>query len=263
MSDFIPVNSLEIALRNMIRDKHTKSWTFYTPLGSSRLWIFAKNYPELDGADRPVPEGQNPEVCVFTGPDNSYIGLYTAYNRAEAAFTALKLDPATFAIISGQGFELLRYLKEHDANFLMNLGLPECQYYLDPDMVDIVLERPAPEPLSDEPQEIVSFDLSGDPGQHLGPLRDFLATQPTVRAAWIVSTGASEGERVRSQNYLLQLLMRDPEDDNLLEKARTMAKALTPVEMEWESGAIMADDDSLRRLAQEHAPFYRAPDFLQ
>lgn len=37
MSDFIPANSLEIAMRNMIRVKHTNSWTFYTPLGSSRF----------------------------------------------------------------------------------------------------------------------------------------------------------------------------------------------------------------------------------
>lgn len=145
----------------------------------------------------------------------------------------------------------------------MNLGLPDLQFSLDPDMIELLLERPAPEPLPTEPQEIVGFDLAGDPAQHLGPLRDFLATQPTVRAAWIVSTGASDEERARSQNYLLQLLMRDPEDDSLLVKVRTMAKALTPVEMEWESGAIMADDHNLRRLAQDHPPFYQAPDFLR
>lgn len=263
MTDFIPANDLEIALRNIISGKDGRVWPFYTPLGSSRLWIFARNYPELDGSDEAAPKGKNPDICVFTGPGDPYIGLYTSYSRAEKAFATLKLDPVTFAIISGQGFELLRYLIGFDASVLVNLGLPECQYYLDTDLIEILLKRPAPEPLPAEPQEIVSFDHSVDPAQHLGPLRDFLATQPTVRAAWIVSTGASEEERAGSQRYLVQLLMRDPEDQSLLQKVSTIAKALTPVEMEWESAVIMADEHNLRRLAQEHLPFYQAPDFLR
>jgi hypothetical protein len=72
-------------------------------------------------------------------------------------------------------------------------------------------------------------------------LRPGRGIQPTVRAAWIGSTGAEEEERTRTQNYLLQLAMRDPDDQTLLDKACTMAKAHPPVEMEWEGGALMAD----------------------
>jgi hypothetical protein len=47
----------------------------------------------------------------------------------------------------------------------------------------------------------------------------------------------------------------------LLEKVRTMAKALTPLGMEWTSAMLLGDDKSLGNLAQMYPPFYEAADF--
>jgi hypothetical protein len=42
-----------------------------------------------------------------------------------------------------------------------------------------------------------------------------------------------------------------------------IVKALTPVEMEWITSVLMADDKSLRNLTKQAPPFYARPDFLK
>lgn len=54
MSEFVPVNSLELSLRKLLADRNTPLWSFYTPLGAARLWIMVKHYPELDESDAGV-----------------------------------------------------------------------------------------------------------------------------------------------------------------------------------------------------------------
>jgi hypothetical protein len=105
--------------------------------------------------------------------------------------------------------------------------------------------------------------LKGIPNNTTGPLKDFLSKQPTVRAAWILSPKTAPLAAGSSRAYEIHLVMRDPEDKSLLQKVRTMAKALTPVEMEWTSGVMMADDESFRRLSKESPPFYRSKEFLR
>ena len=63
--------------------------------------------------------------------------------------------------------------------------------------------------------------------------------------------------------YEVMLVMRDPEDKSLLDQVETMAKALTPVHIEWNSGVMMGEDIMLRRLAERQPPFYTAPGFLE
>ncbi len=260
MAEFIPVNSLETKLRSLLKDKSTPSWDFYTPLAAAKLWIFARYYPELDGSDLIAPDGKNPDICTFRDAKGSYIGIYTAECRADDAFKKLKLSRATYHCIFAKGHELLRLLSGFEAHLWMNLGLPECHYYLDPDMVEILLSRPEP-PLPDVPTQKVTFAVEGNPEQYLGPLKEFLRNQPTVRAAWIVSPKSDAAKASLSCAYELHLVMRDPEDNSLLQKVCTMAKALTPVEMEWTSALMMADDESFRRLSKESPPFYRSKDF--
>jgi hypothetical protein len=260
MADFSPVNNLEIALRAMLRDKNTPSWSFYTPLARARLWIFARN-PELDGGGLPVPEGKNPDVCVLRDNKNSFIGIYTAECRAEKAFKKLKLSRTTFTWVSAPGHQLLQFLSPLDAILLINLGLPECEYFPDPDMIEILLSRPEP-PAALPPTDKVRFNPPGNPERYLAPLKDFLGKQPTVRAAWIVSPASETDSAAGPQHYEIHLVMNDPEDKSLREKVQTMVKALTPIEMEWQVGVLMADDDSFRRLATKSPPFYRRKDFL-
>ncbi|HEX8078104.1 MAG TPA: hypothetical protein VF511_09840 [Chthoniobacterales bacterium] len=263
MVEFLPVNSLETKLRSLLRDKNTPSWDFYTPLAAATLWIFARQCPELDGSDLIAPEGKNPEICTFTGPEGSVIGIYTAECRAEEAFARFKLAPATFHWISAKGYELLRFLNTFkESELWMNFGLPECHYHLDPDMVEILLSRGEPS-APDVSTEKVTFAVEGNPEQYLGPLKEFLRNQPTVRAAWILSPKSTSAKTTRSRAYELHLVMRDPEDNSLLEKVRIMAKALTPIEMEWQSAVMLADDNSFRRLAEQSPPFYQAPNFLR
>ena len=42
-----------------------------------------------------------------------------------------------------------------------------------------------------------------------------------------------------------------------------MAKALTPVEMEWTPTLLLGDKQSLRNLAKMQPPLYAAPGFLK
>jgi len=261
MADFLPMNRLEKRLRSVLRDRNTPLWNFYTPLASAELWIFARRYPELDGSGLVAPEGKDPEICTFSGPEGSYVGIYTSDFRAEEASEKLKL-PDKFWCISAKGHELLRFLSGFESELWMNFGLPECQYHLDPDMVEILLSRPEPA-AADRPTEKVTFAVEGNPEQYLGPLKDFLSHQPNVRAAWILSPKTAPLAAGNSRAYEIHLVMRDPEDKSLLQKVRTMAKALTPVEMEWTSGVMMADDKSFRRLSKESPPFYRSKDFLR
>ena len=126
MTDFVPVNSLEIALRNVLRDRNTPLWSFYTPLAAAKLWIFARHYPELDGSEETAPAGKNPEICIFSAPEKtSYIGVYTAQSRAEEAFAKLNLSRGELTIISAQGYQLFRFLQDFDADQMINLGLPQ------------------------------------------------------------------------------------------------------------------------------------------
>lgn len=76
--------------------------------------------------------------------------MYSARCRAEEALKLWEfLRPMT--CVSAKGYELLRFLFTQDADYLsLNLGLPECQYALDADMIEILRQRleppdPAPE----------------------------------------------------------------------------------------------------------------------
>lgn len=260
MSEFIPVNSLEITLRTLLRDRNTPLWSFYTPLAAFPLWIIARHYPELDGSDRVAPEGKNPEVCVFSFPKGDIIGLYTAQCRAQAAMKLWDIPPAQWAPISAQGYGLLHYLHSMDKQITMNCGLKDAQYTLDPDMVEILLSRPEPPPAESQPQRKVRLP-EGDPQHFLGPLREFLAKQPAVRAAWIFGRTDAPPQKPGHHAYEFSLLMRDPEDKSLLQPVETMLKALTPVEMDWVTGVLMGDDQSFRNFAAEQPPFYQAADF--
>ena len=126
MSDFEPVNSLEIQLRAPLQDRNTRPRGISTPLAAAPIWIFVRNYPELDGSDLIAPEGKNPEICVFKGPENSFIALYTAECRADEAFKKLNLQPSQFAIIFAHGYQVLLFVEGEDSDLLINLGLPEC-----------------------------------------------------------------------------------------------------------------------------------------
>jgi hypothetical protein len=171
MADFLPMNSLERKLRAVMRDRNTPLWNFYTPLAAAPLWIFARRYPELDGSGLVAPEGKDPEICTFSGPEGSYVGIYTSDFRAELAFEKLKLSD-TFWWISAKGHELLRFLSGFESELWMNFGLPECQYHLDPDMVEILLSRPEPA-APDAPTEKVTFAVEGNPEQYHGPTQRF------------------------------------------------------------------------------------------
>lgn len=260
--EIVPTNALEIALRPVLRDKTTPLWSFYTPLGAARLWIFAQHYPELDGSDLIAPEGQNPNLCVFKGPEDALISVYTAERRAEEVFAKAKLHPATYTIISALGFEILRLIRTSYPEVFLWVNLwADGQYLLDDDMVDILLSRPAPPPLEGPLGPPASFAVAGEPERYLDPLREFLAGQPNVRAAWIAMMEPEAPLAPGGASYVFHLLMRDPEDDSLLEKVRTMAKALTPLGMEWTSAMLLGDDKSLGNLAKMYPPFYEAADF--
>jgi hypothetical protein len=261
---FTPVNSLETKLRAVLTDKHTPLWNFYTPLGAAPLWVIVQRHPELDGSDEVAPPGQNPGVCVFHGPKDSFIGIYTSRDRAEQAFKVVNASPQQMTIVSAPGYQLLKYLSTFDAHLWINCGLTDCQYGLDADMVDILLSRPEPD-YDGGARTAASFEPTDEADRHLAPLREFLARQPRVRAAWIyrqTSAPAGPGDR---RPYEISLVMDDPEEkcDGLLREVETRAKALTPVEMEWVTSVMMADDQSLRNLSQKKPPFYARPDFLK
>ena len=260
MNKFVPVNSLEITLRTLLRDRQTPLWSFYTPLAAFPLWIIAAHHPELDGSDLVAPPGQNPEVCVFQFPKGEIIGIYTAHCRAEAAMKQWDISPAKWTAISAPGYSLLRFLHPMDKQLTINCGVKDGQYTLDPDLVEILLSRPEPPPLASQPQRKIK-PPGGDPQRFLGPVREFLQRQPTVRAAWIFARSDAAPQRPGHHAYELLLLMRDPEDKSLLHQVELMAKSLTPVEMDWVTGVMTGDDNSLCNLAAQQVPFYQAPDF--
>jgi len=262
MPEFTPVNSLEIRLRALLRDRNTPLWSFYTPLAAAPLWVIAKNYPELDGSDSVAPDGGNPGLCVMDFAGKPYIGLYTAQCRVEAVFEVCKISRHEWVPRSAPGYELLRFVKDIEASLWLNCGLKDCQYHLDPDMVDILLSRPEPD-YNDSVPASIGVSPEEDFLRFLGPLRDFLSTQTNVRAVWIFEREAATPLPEGHHAYDISLAMRDPEDGSLLVKVGTMAKALSPVEMDWTPMAVMADDDSLRKLAKQHPPFYQAADFLK
>lgn len=262
MPGFTPVNSLEIQLRVLLRNKHTPVWKFYTPLAAAELWVIAHNHPELDGSDLVSPPGTNPGICVFKIPQYSYVGIYTAECRAQEICTQWDISRTEKQIISAQGWELLRFLMTFDDVdcLWINGGLKDCQYQLNIDLVEILLSRPQPPRESGQPQRH-TFGPTDEPAEFLGPLRDFLSRQPGVRAAWIFDAQPESPLPPGHRAYDVALLMQEPEDDSLLEEATTIAKAVTPVEMEWSAMALMADEMSLRNLAKEHPPFYASDSF--
>ncbi|MGB8167147.1 MAG: enhanced serine sensitivity protein SseB C-terminal domain-containing protein [Chthoniobacteraceae bacterium] len=257
MAEFIPTNSLEILLRNLLRDKQTPVWSFFTPLAAAELFIIAKHYPELDGSDAVAPEGENPAVCTFHGGERSWIGVYTSRERARQAMEVCNVPKDQFTCISAQGHGLLTYLNTMDSELWINAGLTECQYHCDPDIIDLLVSRPAPPPPAG-PAELLALDPDAEPPAFLAPLHDFLAQQPRVRAAWVFEKGEEGGKLL----YDVGLVATDPTDNDILSKVSTVLRAVSPVTVEATAMMMMADDTSLRRLANDQPPFYQAPDFL-
>jgi hypothetical protein len=153
-------------------------------------------------------------------------------------------------------------LSDSAASLCINVGLKECQYGLDPDMVEILLSRPEPQ-YDTQPSGKIVMEPAGELEKHLAPLRDFLTRQPKVRAAWIYRQKPATPLPAENPVYEIGLVMDDPEDKSLLPQVGVMAKALTPVEMECVPAMLMADDQSLRNLTKQKPPFYARPDFLK
>jgi hypothetical protein len=262
MTNFTPVNSLETKLRTLLTDRNTPLWDFYTPLAASPLWVIVRHHPELDGSDLVAPPGQNPQVCTFNFPQGDYIGLYTSPGRAEQAFAQWEISKHDWVVVSAPGYQLLKLLKDSEADLCVNVGVKECQYNLDPDMVEILLSRPEPQ-YAAQPSRKITLEPNDDAAKHLAPLREFLSRQSKVRAAWIFGQKSASPQPAGFRSYELGLLMDDPEDKSLLPEVGTMVKALTPVEMEWTTAVLMADDQSLRKLVKKKPPFYARGDFLK
>jgi hypothetical protein len=262
MATFTPVNSLETKLRTLLADPNTLTWSFYTPLAAAPLWVIVRHHPELDGSDLVAPPGKNPEICTFNFPQGAFIGLYTSPGRAQQALAQWKMSPHDWAVVSAPGYQLLKMVATFDANLCINIGVKDCQYNLDPDMVEILLSRPEPKYDVQSARKAV-FDPGDDPAKHLGPLRDFLGRQPKVRAAWIYRQQPAATQSAGNTTYEIGLVMDDPEDKSLLHEVGVMAKALTPVEIECVPALLLADDQSLRNLTKQKPPFYARPDFLK
>jgi SseB protein C-terminal domain len=257
-----PVNSLETKLRALLTDPNTLTWSFFTPLAAAPLWIIVRHHPELDGSGLIAPAGKNPQICIFNFPQGALIGLYTAGARAQEAFTKWNISKHDWTIVSAPGYQLLKLLTTFEAGLTINLGLKDCQYHLDPDMVEILLSRPEPA-YGPQPARKINLQPAGDPEQHLAALREFLGRQPKVRAAWIFGQKPDSPLPANGRSYEFSLLMDDPEDKSLLPEIEMMVKALTPVEMEWTTAVLMADDQSLRNLTKKKQPFYARTDFLK
>ena len=133
-------------------------------------------------------------------------------------------------------------------------------------MVEILLSRPKPQAADAAPRR-TNFDPDLDAARHFGPVRDFLRRQPHVRAAWLTeieADAAAEGASSAAAGvYDFMLLMDDPEDESLLDEAGTMFEALSPISVECRPALMNGDDESMRRLADQHPPFYRRADFLK
>ena len=192
------------------------------------------------------------------------LAVHASAARANEAFEKFKISPHAFRIASAPGYQLLRFATkaDPDASLCMNLGLSECQFVLDPDMVEILLERPEPD-YEKRPSDKIRITDTTEAEKHLAPLSEFLGRQPTVRAAWIYQRKSDTPSRAGHEAYEFSLLMNDPEDDSLLKQVETMLKALTPLEMEWTTAVMMADDQSLRNLSKQKPPFYARADFLK
>lgn len=257
--DFTPVNGLEEQLRRVMTDKHTPLWDFYTPLAAARLWLLVPEGLEPDdlGPGKAIP------ICTWTFNEAEHVSLYTSRQQAEQVMNLWPERPLTCVAAKGHG--LLRLMMMQPADHLwLNLFVPGAQYTLDPDMVDLLLERPEP---PDSGLERLVRVPEDDPGKFLGPVRDLLARDAAVRAAWIFEAPASMDKAAPASrgdvSYELALLMQDPDDDHLLRQVELMAKALTPVQMEWTVKRLRGDDASLRELAERQPPFYAARGFLQ
>lgn len=258
--DFNPQNVLEDQLKRVLTDTNTPLWDFYTPLAAQPLWI------TVPASADPEKTGQNPPVCIFDGKNMAgeptrYLGVYSSRSRAEQTLT-LWTFPAPMICVASKGYQILRYLVTQGADELwLNFGLPECQYRLDPDMIDILLERPEPSDAPRSPERMV-HEPEGDPAKFLQPVKELLARDAAVRAAWIFEARTDE-ERPRGHaSYELALLMKNSDDDHLLSQVEMMAKALTPVQMDWAATMLRGEDAAFRQLAERHPPFYTAKGFL-
>lgn len=264
--DFTPVNGLEEQLRRVLTDKHTPLWDFYTPLAAAPLWLLVPHHLELEGTEEVAPGGGNPAVGTFrgktlAGDPASWLAVYSARCRAEAALKLWEF-PQPMTCVAAKGYELLRFLFTQDADYLsLNLGLPECQYGLDADMIEILLERPEPADAAPEPVRMVA-EPEGDPAKFLGPVKELLARDATVRAAWIFEAKGTEPLPRGHCSYELALLMQSPDDEHLLRQVELMAKALTPVQMDWAATLLRGEDAAFDNLAARQPPFYRARGFL-
>ena len=257
MSELTPTNSLEICLRSLILDKHTPVWSFFTPLAGFQVFIITPAHPQRNNRKRTAPKGRNPEVLVVGANNQSYVGLYTSAGRAQEAMKRLKLSPREYTFVSAKGWQLLNFLKEVDADLCMNLGIKEWQYMLDPDLVEILLERPEPpDPEPGAPSVVLSPE--GAPA-FLARLHDYLAKQPRVRAAWVFHKPPSGNQPC----FEVGLVTNDPEDDEILTAVGNVVKALTPLEVECSVMMLMADDQSYINLSKQQPPFYAAPGFLE
>ena len=262
MSAFTPVNSLETKLRTLLADRNTPVWSFYTPLAAAPLWVIVRHHPELDGSGLLAPPGKNPEVCTFNFPQGAYLGLYTSPGRAQQVFAQWKISRHDWVIVSAPGYQLLKLLSTSAAHLCINVGLKDCQYGLDPDLVAILLSRPEPQ-YENQPAGKIVLEPDDELTPHLAPLRDYLSRQPTVRAAWIYRRQPAPTAPAENSGYELGLVLDDPEDKSLLPQVEVVLKALTPVELECVPAVLMADDQSLRNLTKQKPPFYARPDFLK
>lgn len=269
--DFTPVNGLEEQLKRVLTERNAPLWDFYTPLAAAPLWIVVPHHPELEGTDAVAPGGRNPAVPVWSGPGPDgetvhVVGIYSSELRARKGVEMHESQmPGKMSCVSAKGYPLLRFMTTFGADILLNMGQKECQYDLDADMIDILLERP--EPPDDVPARRVA-EPQGDPAKFLGPVRELLARDAAVRAAWIFEVqdteAADAATRLRGHaSYELALLMRNPDDEHLLPKVETMAKALTPVQMDWTATLLRGEDAAFENLAARQPPFYRARDFLE
>ena len=91
--------------------------------------------------------------------------------------------------------------KPHDVDYLsLNLGLPECQYALDADMIEILQERP--EPPDPAPERRVR-EPEGDPAKFLGPVQmDWAATLLRGEDAAFENLAARQPPFYRARGFL-------------------------------------------------------------
>ena len=268
MPPFQPVNPLESLLRKLLSGEDGRVWQFLTPLAAAPVWLITKHYPELDGSDLVAPEGQNPAFLSLEFPTGKYIGLYTSEQRAQTAFDVYHISRVDFTTVSTQCHGLLKllqfaYAEDENTHVFVNLGTEDGCYHLSMEWIGYMLERPAPPPLTrTEPELLVDPCPPGNPGAPLGPIRDFLAKTPTVRAAFILGVPPDVPGEPAPARYDFALVMVDPDDKSLEQRVTVMLKALTPLEEEWSVGTLMAPDEAYRQMAAANPPFYAAPGFL-